>query len=480
MSTLNDTLIIKEAMENTPTTAPVESTSEDVEKPNICEFNRVNIDSLVKKGDINMVDTDDDHKLDMFCYVKCDDSNDDIIKKCRGVVFNGETIVMKAFPYTTEYNNTEMDNIGSYLHDFQNWNFYESHEGALIRLFFYENKWFVSTHRKLNAFKSKWASQESFGTLFKNALLAEEENNTKFKDCLPDGENIIERFRSTLDKNKQYMFLVRNTSENRIVCSPPDRSTVYHVGTFVEGELVLDENINIPHPKQLTFTSVEDLCSHVNDLGFEHIQGVIGMTADNRQVKIVNNDYQDLFNVRGNEPSIKFRYLQVRMNSKYVDMLYYLYPNMADVFDDYENMLYDIALSIYNSYVTRFIKKTYNTVPRDEFAVIRECHSWHISNRSENRISLEKVINVLNQQSPTHLNHMIRRCKLEKFRQPVQSSGGGQFVSKTVSNEMPMSPLRLPVNKLHMTKQYDKKEQTRVVTILKRQPLYKPKTEATT
>lgn len=86
---------------------------------------------------------------------------------------------------------------------------------------------------------------------------------------------------------------------------------------------------------------------------------------------------------------------------------------MTSIFDDYENCLYNIAQSIYKSYVQRFIKHNQVVVPREEFQVIRECHSWHLSDRNTNRISLEKIITVLNKQPPTNLNHMIRRFKME-------------------------------------------------------------------
>ena len=42
--------------------------------------------------------------------------------------------------------------------------------------------------------------------------------------------------------------------------------------------------------------------------------------------------------------------------------------------DEIENNIYDIARNIYSSYIQRFIKKRFVTVPIEEFAVIRECH----------------------------------------------------------------------------------------------------------
>jgi hypothetical protein len=399
------------------------------------EFNRKNVEALGNR--IRITDNDESANLDLFCYVRCDPTDTGLITECRGVVFHGDDIVMKAFPYTVEYNNNETELIEKNINPvFSKCTFYDAHEGALVRMFFFDGKWYISTHRKLNAFRSKWSSSVSFGTSFKRGLEAEVDKNKLLKDAIKEGdENLLERFQATLDKKKQYMFLIRNTSDNRIVCAPPDRQTIYHVGTFVEGELVMDEDVLIPHPTKHSFLNVDELYAHVKKIDIRNLQGVILFTPDNKQYKIVHKDYQDLFKARGNEPSIKFRYLQVRMNKKISDMLYHLYPDMASTFDDYENVLYDVACSIYRSYVQRFIKKRYVTVPREEFAVIRECHTWHEHDRAENRINLNKVIEILNLQTPTNLNRMQRRFRTEQLkRAEVQKETSTRTRSNTITD----------------------------------------------
>ena len=397
MSTLNETV-------NNNVTVDVNSS-----------FTRQNIEAI--GNTVNVVDSDEDNKLDMFCYVACSNEDSELHKQCRGVVFNENNLVMKAFPYTPEYNDNQVDEIKNALGDLKKWHFYESHEGCLIRMFHFNGKWYVSTHRKLNAFRSKWSSSDSFGTMFKDALLIEEQYNFEFRNGLKEGNDIIQRFEGTLDVNKQYMFIVRNNNENRIVCSAPSRPTLYHAGTFVDGNLVFTENLNISLPEKKEFSTLNELIECVRNTSYKELQGVIGFTSDNKQVKIVSQEYQDLFKVRGNEPSLKFRYLQLRMN-KNVKLLYSLYPHMANTFGDYEDSLLHIALYIYNAYVDRFIKKTFVTVPREEFAIIRECHSWHTKDRSKNRVSREYVVNALNRQSATNLNRMIRRFKMSQNNQP--------------------------------------------------------------
>ena len=379
-------------------------------------FSRANVEAQESK--IRLVDSDEETGLDLFCYNRCSNEEDDFVKHCRGLVFHGDTLVMKAFPYTTEYSQGD-STLGEVLSDFKKWSFFSAYEGALLRLFYFSGRWFLSTHRKLNAFRSKWASRESFGTLFKRSLDNEIVTNQDLASRLADGENILDRFQNSLDKSKQYMFLLRNCSDNRIVCAPPatGEPLVFHVGTFVNGELTMDDNIGLHYPESHRFINVDELVHFIEtEVDPKNRQGVVCFGPENRQIKVLHADYMEMFRARGNEPSVKFRYLQVRMNKKMVDMLYGLYPDLASTFDDYENTIYDIARGIYRAYVQRFIKKRYVTVPKEEYLVINECHSWHLTDRENNRVNLDRVIQMLNKQPPTNLNHMIRRFKIEQAK----------------------------------------------------------------
>lgn len=397
------------------------------------EFSREKIEKL---NNVKMVDKDEETGLELFCYTKCEASDSYLTKQCRGVVFNGNDIVMKAFPYTLEYTTDNTTIIEKTIDNmFNDCLIYDSHEGALVRLFYFSNKWFISTHRKLNAFRSKWASKESFGTLFKQALVSEVENNEKLRTALPSGdENILERFYSILDPTKQYMFLILNSPENRIVCIPPSRPTLYHVGTFINDKITMTEDIYIPYSKKHNFKSLEEMYNYVDTMDYHYSQGVILFLPNNTQFKVLNKNYYELFNARGNEPSIKYRYLQVRMDSKYNNMLYYLYPNMINVFEEYENHIYNIAKNIYKAYVERYIKKEYVSVSQEQFNVIKECHNWHCENRKENRITLEKIISVLNTQLPVRINHMIRQHISQKKTEMTTEST--EITTNTESVEM--------------------------------------------
>lgn len=402
------------------------------------EFDRSVMETLGNK--VRLTDNDADAELELYCYVRCGPTDSELLHQCRGVVFNKEKLIMQAFPYTIEHTQFDVDKIKEDV-SFSSCKFYDSHEGSLIRMFYFNNKWYTSTHRKLNAFNSKWGSKESFGSSFKKALDYEMTVNKELSNAVPEcGGSILERFQTTLDTEKQYMFIVRHSHEHRIVCTHPENPTVYHVGTFVNGKLVMTEDCNIPHPREHDFKSVDDILEYVSMVDIRNLQGVICFFPNNKQVKIVNNEYQEYFCARGNEPSIKFRYLQTRMNSRITEMLCKLYPNMLTVFDEIENSIYSIAKHIYQCYVQRFIKKKFVTVPVEEFSVIKACHLWHEENRIKNRISIQKIIEVLNSQNATNINRMIKRFNIEKNKTDIS-----QY--KIDSNKV--SPLQVAINPIH-------------------------------
>lgn len=402
--------------------------NEELSTPSTNEFSRAVIDSMNKQ--VKLVDSD--NGLDLFCYIRCESVDSDILKKCRGVVFNGESLVMNGFPYTyefTEDNNMFLENNLSPI--FNKCSFYDSHEGSLIRMFHFGGKWYTSTNRKLDANKSKWSSKESFGVFFRQALESELEVNENLRNSLPDDISIdvLERFQSILDTDKQYMFLLLNNEQNRIVCAPSTRPTFFHVGTFINGELSMSEDINIRYPTKHSFSSINDVYNFVSSVDIYKTQGIIVFAPGNLQYKIFNKEYYDLYKVRGNEPSIKFRYLQVRMDKRYNNLLHYLYPNFSSIFEDYENIIYAIAKFIHNAYFERFIKNQYTSVPKEEYEVIRACHDWHLKDREKNKINLNKVIEILNTQSPTNINKMIRRYYLEQLNKEKAKNNTGDVPS---------------------------------------------------
>lgn len=342
--------------------------------------------------------TDDDGTVQIYSYKFCENTSPDVLKKYRGVVFSGETSLFSSLGYTEEYNENDKD-IVSTKGGVENFSFFRSEEGTLIRLFYTNNKWYISTNRKLDAFHSRWGTTTSFGEIFKNAL----------HHLNQDEEKLFER----LDKNHVYFFLIRNIRENRIVCAPSSHPIVFHVGTLLNGKTFdLTIDTGIPKQDKLSFESWDGVFNHVHGLDHLDCQGVIVFYEDGTQFKIINAKYQLYSQVRGNEASLNFRYLQVRNNPTYIRLIHELYPDNINNFVLYENTIAIIAKQIHNAYIKRFVNKIQVVVSKEEYRIIRECHGWHISDREKNKVTLNVVLRVLGEQRYySTLNTLIKRHK---------------------------------------------------------------------
>ena len=351
--------------------------------------------------------TDTDEKLKVFSYLECNESSDDLLKQCRGAIFDKDNnLLYTSFPYTTEIDVHDTEYIAELLNPiFDKCKVYKAYEGCLIRVFFYENKWYIATTRKLDAFKSKWAAKETFGTLFVEALRREME-----VQGITDIDTLDWLF-GQLEKDKQYMFLLQNSYDNRIVCTYLEPK-VYHVGTIQGQNLVsLSSPLAIPFHQEIKCNDVSDLLTAVTNSCYSKLQGVVVFGPNNKQYKILNSTYAKYLSIRNNEPSVKFRYLQIRSNKEEVEVLKELYPEFRKDFDEYDDLIAQAAKSIHNSYVKRYIRGEFISVPQEEFAVMREAHEWHKKNIRYNRVNYDVILTFLNKGTPTNINRIIKHIK---------------------------------------------------------------------
>jgi hypothetical protein len=349
-------------------------------------------------------ETDNDGTLRIISYKFCDPSTPNEVLSIRGAVYtcNGDTLLFKS-SHIPEYN--ENDDITKILstipYDAKNPSkmfYFPSEEGTMIRVFNFETKWYVSTHRRLDAFKSKWCGKESYGDIFKRSL-----------EFL--GINDLDAFLETLDKTKVYFFFVRNTHENRIVCNAPQNPMLYYIGsldyngkfnlvyTFRGANEAKDSSLlgKVPRLESIMFKSYGQVFKYVRETDPLVRQGLIIIREDGKQVKILNSKYQLYSQVRGNEASIKFRYLNVRTNPVYSRMLAELYPEFIPSFTLYENTIYKVAKNIHTTYMERFIKKQHVVTDKLSYRIIKEAHSRHLANRNF-KVTLDIILNILSEQ----------------------------------------------------------------------------------
>ena len=399
-------------------------------------LNKNMFDQLVEDGKIKQYDTlKSNSDIKLYSYTHCDNNSSQFLKNCRGLVFDKDKLVLKTLPYSDELVCSETDELKHYFQEYNmsDIKFFHSKEGTLLRLHYLDNQWRLSTFKKLDSFQSFWNSSMSFGDLFKTGLVEEIHNNNdlnkKITEQYDDGKNydtpiiqtndsgytydkdgVYNVFLDTLDKQEQYMFLVSTTNRTRIVCQYGEFPQLYFVGKYCndDNKLSTENTTCIKMSTLRCFTSVDELSNYTESLDISKDQGIIGYLPDMKQVKVLNTMYKNLYDIRGNQPSLRFRYLQLINDTDKVKTIRNLYPEHHQTFTEIDHTLYNIAIGIYTQYCRRFIQKQYAVVPKEQYQTLKECHSWHCQDRTRNKISIHKVIDVLYSQSPVDLNRMIK------------------------------------------------------------------------
>lgn len=356
----------------------------------------ISFDILSSFGDnVRLCEIEDDLRL--YHYKECDENSNNFLKQIRGIVFDcGGNIVMRGFPYTPEY----IVNERSFNEPISNFKVFQSHEGTILRVFFYK-KWYVSTHKKLNASNSRWGSNESFESIFKRSIESLIKTDDTFRSVVPD----YDRFFNILDKKKQYMFLVSNTPDNRIVCYGKDEPTLLHVGTFVDNHFTMNEKIGINTPQELFFDTKEDLVNYVDSINPFLFQGVILM-GETGFYKIINRNYKQLYSIRGNCPNLKLRYLQLRKDEM-LSTFCNLYSDKTHLFQSVETALLEISKNIHNVYIRRFVQKKFAVVLPNRYNTLLKCHTWYLQNKQP--VTLELVYYMLLDDTPENILKIINR-----------------------------------------------------------------------
>jgi len=362
----------------------------------------------------------------MFHKIKSEKENDELqilnsnsenkedLDKRGCIVDKKNNIICPSLGYIREYNIDTIEE-GKVIVPIE-WKWSHAVEGTILRLYFFNNEWYLSTHKKISAFQSRWSCKFSFGELFIHTL----------EEIFPEKENVYEWFLSELSKEKIYYFLLRSNFQNRIIChtsslEPKDKIIYIGFRDNIDKILNIEDRNGIFHSLSFiknidnNFNSFNDILKYVEEVvdPFQY-QGILGYNYKTHKfIKVINSKYKELVKVRGNNHNLRFRYLEIRNDKVMLEKLYMLYPKFSSVFDEYERLIHKISKKIYRVYIDRYIHNKYITLPKEEYIILRKCNEWFLKNK-ECRISPKDVLDILNKETCYYLYKMIQRIKNEE------------------------------------------------------------------
>jgi hypothetical protein len=267
-------------------------------------------------------------------------------------------------------------------------------EGTMINVFWDDSigshgKWEISTRSTVGATSSfyKGKQTKTFREMF---LEAAKEVNLEF---------------SLLDKKYSYSFILQHP-ENRIVV-PFKKPTLYLAGVFsivYENEQICvdvydhqdfrkqffeNKLMNVKFPQQYSFGKYSELIEKYGSMNTSY--NIVGVVLHNKvtgeRSKIRNPVYEQVRNLRGNQPKIQYQYLSLRKEGKVGEFLKF-YPENKKEFSVFRDQVHLFTNTLFSNYISCYIKKER---PLKEFSEQYRTHMFNIHQKFINELREQKM-----------------------------------------------------------------------------------------
>jgi len=326
--------------------------------------------------------------LSNYHYLECNNNSSSELKQYRGIVkAEDETTVCRSFGYTPEVddsNEEEMNTIVKPFLEQEGVTVLPSYESTLLRVFHYVNEqlvggWYVSTCRKIDAFTSRWGGNKSFGELFEECIGVTPKEDEPKK--VLSRSSLQKWCEDNLDKSKCYSYIIRTYEENRIVCKCYNKPELFLIGTFTKDSFDISK-CQIP---SLEVTTMNDLKEKMKNIYPDVLQGLILINKKGESVKVMKHEYVEAFKLRGNQPNILLRYIELQQEGveERVKTFFEMYPEHKDTIITFTEVIEDICNFMFRKYRNRFVRKQVAIVPPDLYYIIRELHDAYIKDRTQ-------------------------------------------------------------------------------------------------
>jgi hypothetical protein len=339
------------------------------------------------------------NNLQLIHYTECYDDSPNFIKHARGIVVDvvQKCIVCRSAPFTTEIVSNDIAKAKKYIPDtMEDVCVHKAAEGTVIRVFYDGTAWLWTTHHNLDAFDSKWGNT-TFGDMFKECINA-------------SGHK-------TFDRNICYVFLMSHP-ENTIVCHDQEMYKLYLIAAYTRNGVDMSPIplSDLPELKGIVTTGKmyssltrDALLSMTARANIADLSGYILRLGD-IHIKLSNPHYMMFRNIRGDNPNINIRYLELTRGrcmgdaQKFIDMN----ARYSSRFNKMEDEIRQLCPIVYNYYIGKYVTKRCTNVPTPEYIAVRYIHQWHIYNRRTNVVTKEKVARLINEMSPSDIWKLIR------------------------------------------------------------------------
>jgi len=352
-----------------------------------------------------------DHEYNILKYTKhfVDGTEYDVEKigKYRSVVYKNDKLLAYSPPKSW--------NLQTFMSKYSAKECYaeEIVEGTMINLFYDKDiqKWEIATKSSFGANTTFYMNNES------------NTNNKTFRQLFFDVCKTIQFDYTVLPTDYSYSFVFQHP-ENRIVV-PFNECKLYLIDAYLIDEYKITElnetdkynllnttinNINVLAPQPYNFSSYDDLETllHFMNEDYKNVGIMIYHTETKHRTKMRNPNYEFVRYLRGNQPKLQYRYLELRQNDQVSAYLRY-FPEMYNDFIIFKKEIHAFTDALYKNYISCYIKKEKPLLEFQEKEFHNHMYSLHHDLYKEKlkeknkKITKENVISYVNKIPPAVL-----------------------------------------------------------------------------
>jgi hypothetical protein len=352
---------------------------------------------------------EDDRKNSMLNKVFCKTDNNQIYKiirydknyltcdkistsgLCRSVIINSDNHVVGYSPPKSIHSDTF---IKTYSSEDKNIVAQEFVEGTMINVF-WDNKigltgaWEISTRNKVGA----------------QCRFYNNKNSRTFRELFLEAARLNSLDLDLLNKNFCYSFVLQHP-ENRIVV-PFKYPTLYLIAIYCinntdKNNIIVSiqdiEEIKksmhfsttlVKFPETYEYETYTELIEKYASMNTSY--NIVGVVLYNRsngvRTKIRNPVYEQIRQLRGNQPKNQFQYLCLRSENKVSDFLNF-YPEYKKEFSEYRDQLHLFTETLFANYISCYVKKE---KPLLDFSSQYRTHMFNIHKKYMDELKEKKL-----------------------------------------------------------------------------------------
>ena len=252
-----------------------------------------------------------------------------IVQECRGLILRKSDYKPVCVPFYKFFNVQEIH--ASWI-DWNSARVQEKIDGSIIKLWFDDEQWQVSTNGTIDAFEAKLAMEyiykekypiKSFGDLFVMGL----------------HEVGINWFKIEKDLNKNYTYIFEAVSPYNRIVVPYENVEIYHLGTrdLVTG-LELDVDLGIQKPHEFNLHSLDECLEATKIMPFNE-EGYVVVDKFWNRVKIKSPAYVVAHHLKNNGVITLDRILDLIRTGEQAEFISY-YPEWKNTIENLEEEIY--------------------------------------------------------------------------------------------------------------------------------------------